>query len=275
MTKTVTVGKAKSSKKPDFDGGKYILNCEPSRKTLSDWSIEVASDAGVLAAASVPPSIDLRAPWWKIGDQGQTGSCVGWSSTDAVIRWHFVKRQMIQQTEQLSVRQVWIASKETDEITSAPTTYIETAGTTLKSALDVARKFGVVMESVLPFAGNALYSGTLEAFYSLAAQRKISSYFNLRVDLLAWRSWIATNGPILTRLDVDDTWYNASQTLGALQVYHRPAKPAGHAVAIVGYTPTHFIVRNSWGAAWGDQGFGYASNAYAAAAFTEAYGIAV
>jgi C1A family cysteine protease len=32
-------------------------------------------------------------------------------------------------------------------------------------------------------------------------------------------------------------------------------------------------VRNSWGLAWGDKGFAYASDAYAAAAFTEAYGV--
>ena len=32
------------------------------------------------------------------------------------------------------------------------------------------------------------------------------------------------------------------------------------------------IVRNSWGPRWGDGGFAYASDAYAASAFDEAYG---
>jgi len=31
-------------------------------------------------------------------------------------------------------------------------------------------------------------------------------------------------------------------------------------------------VRNSWGKDWGDNGFAYASNNYAAAAFPETYG---
>ena len=44
-------------------------------------------------------------------------------------------------------------------------------------------------------------------------------------------------------------------------------------VALVGYTPDRFIVRNSWGTGWGDKGFGYASLAYAQDAFTEAYGV--
>jgi C1A family cysteine protease len=47
-------------------------------------------------------------------------------------------------------------------------------------------------------------------------------------------------------------------------------------VALVGYTPDRFIVRNSWGTTgWGDQGFGYASLAYAQDAFTEAYGVSL
>ena len=68
----------------------------------------------------------------------------------------------------------------------------------------------------------------------------------------------------------------------------RPARPTassrrttprrasgGHAVALVGYTADHFIVRNSWSTTWGDKGFAYASYPYATEAFTEAYGVNV
>ena len=54
--------------------------------------------------------------------------------------------------------------------------------------------------------------------------------------------------------------------------YREDASGGGHAACLVGYTPTHFIVRNSWGQRWGDGGFAYASDAYAASAFDEAYG---
>ncbi len=43
-------------------------------------------------------------------------------------------------------------------------------------------------------------------------------------------------------------------------------------MSLVGYTKDYFIVRNSWGKDWGDGGFAYASDNYAAEAFTEAYG---
>jgi hypothetical protein len=253
-----------------------ILNCLPSKGTINDWAFAHAAGAGLVAAAPViPPKKDLRESWWKIGDQGQTGSCVGWATADSVLRWHFVKANRLDKKDLLSMRFIWMAAKETDEITSAPTTFIEPDGTTLKAALDVARNYGVVLDKVLPFKSGKLYADKEEVFYATAAQRKIASYFNLGRNLDDWRTWLATNGPILTRLDVDATWYAATNNHGNLDTYQPPAAPAGHCVALVGYTPDRFIVRNSWNTTWGDSGFAYASIQYATAAFTEAYGVSL
>src|SRR5262245_25525470 len=94
---------------------KRILNCVPSLDTADDWRIDTAEDAGVLAAAPrVPASKDLRQPWWRIGDQGSTGSCVGWASVDGVLRWHFVKAGRLANTDLLSPRFQWLAAKETE-----------------------------------------------------------------------------------------------------------------------------------------------------------------
>ena len=260
---------------------KRILNCVPSRGTERDWRFETAAAAGLLARrrGAAPDSVDLRQSWWKVGDQGATGSCVGWATADSLLRWHFVEAERLKPSEALSVRFVWMASKESDEFTSAPSTFIEAAGTSLKAALDVCRKFGAVRSTVLPFDGGKLYGRTPETFYALAARLKIRSYFNLtlnrRTKLEDWRHWLATSGPILTRLDVDSTWYDAKAAGGNLDEYRPETAEGGHAVALVGFTPDRFIVRNSWGTGWGDKGFAYASLAYAQDAFTEAYGITV
>jgi C1A family cysteine protease len=259
---------------------KRVLNVVPSRETERDWRLEHADAAGLLAAApAVPKSKDLRETWWKVGDQGATGSCVGWATADSLLRWHFVKSGRMKNTEVVSKRFIWMASKETDEFDSSPTTFIENAGTSLKAALDVARKFGAVKENVLPFDAGTLYPGKPETFYALAAQLKINSYFNLSLNrggsFEGWRRWLATHGPILTRLDVDRTWDDADQHAGNMDEYLPKTRRGGHAVSIVGYTPDRFVIRNSWGTSWGDKGFGYASLAYAQDAFTEAYGISV
>lgn len=255
---------------------KRILNVLPSKNVEKDWGFDNAAAAGVVAApAALPPSKDLRESWWKIGDQGATGSCVGWGTADGLVRWHLVKANMLAKDEKLSVRYVWMASKETDEFTSAPTTFIESDGTSLKSALDIVRKYGIVKDKVLPFASGKLYPDEEKTFYALAAQRKIASYFNLGRVTSDWRKWLANKGPILTRLDVDATWDNASATQGNLDLYQPSTARGGHCVTLVGYKPEGFIVRNSWGTSWGDGGFAYASVQYAQAAFTEAYGVSL
>jgi hypothetical protein len=170
---------------------------------------------------------------------------------------------------------MWMASKETDPFVTRPTTFIETEGTSLKTALDVARKYGAVRDKLMPFAAGTLYPGDSKTFYALAAQLKILAYFNLGSNLTDWRNWLANNGPIMVRLDVDSTWDDAGFTGGNLDTYNPNTTRGGHAVALVGYTASRFIVRNSWGTGWGDKGFAYASLAYAQEAFTEAYGVEV
>lgn len=255
---------------------KRILNVVPSTDTDQDWGLSNALGAGLLAApAALPASKDLRETWWKIGDQGSTGSCVGWGTCDGVLRWHLVKANKIAKTDNLSPRFVWMAAKETDEFLSRPTTFIESDGTSLKAALDITRKFGAVKDPILPFASGKLYPGDPNTFYAIASQFKITAYFNFFKDLNQWKTWLATSGPILAALNVDRTWDDAKSTNGVMDVFQPNTVRGGHCIAVVGYRADgRFIIRNSWGIGWGDKGFGYASPAYIQAAFfNEAYGV--
>jgi hypothetical protein len=149
-----------------------------------------------------------------------------------------------------------MASKETDEFTTHPTSFIEGAGTSLKAAMDAARNYGVVTDKVLPFhVATKMYTGDENAFFADAAQRKISAYFNLQRNLTKWKSWLASHGPILAGVSVDATWGNATATKGILDKFQPGTVRGGHAIAVVGYLPNgRFIIRNSWGYRLGRQG---------------------
>jgi hypothetical protein len=202
-----------------------------------------------------------------------TGACVGFATADGLLRYHFAKKGTITFKDMPSPRFIWMADKETDGITDYPTTFIESVGTEVKRALQIAHRYGFVLEEDLPITG-ALWQGTQEAFYMKAAQNRIIAYNSLGTDLNIWRKWLATGGPILARLGVDGSFHNATGTNGELTAYDPNSTEGGHAVCLVGYREDGgFIVRNSWGPEWGDQGFAYASPAYAQLAFTEAYGI--
>ena len=256
-----------------------ILNLVPSKDVEKDWRFEDAVAGGALGAvAALPASVDLRAAWWAIDDQEDTGSCVGWATAEGVVRYHMWKAGKLAKNVQLSPRFVWMGSKETDQFTTRPETFIEEAGTTLKAAMDIVRKYGAVKMSVLPFhITTKMYTGNENALYAAAAQLKVASYFNLQRNLNQWKSWLAANGPILVGLSVDHTWDNAAATGGNIDAFMPNTVRGGHAVAVVGYTASgRFIVRNSWGTGWGDHGFGYVSPAYIAAGFfDESYGVTV
>lgn len=169
-----------------------------------------------------------------------------------------------------------MASKEIDRIRSQPESFIEGAGTMLKSALKVVKKHGAALETDLPFhIATKMFTGNESTFYAGCAQRTIASYFNLELDLTSWKTWLAQQGPILAALQVDASWDDAGDHGGRVDVFRPSTVRGGHAIAIVGYRGDgRFIVRNSWGPAWGDDGFGYLKPAYVRAAFFhESYGV--
>jgi C1A family cysteine protease len=256
-----------------------ICNLLPSANTQRDWTFQDAVASGALTAAgAIPPSVDLRAAWWAIDDQEDTGSCVGWATAEGVVRYHMVAASKLSKNQLLSPRFVWMGSKETDEYTIRPETFIESAGTSLKAAMDIVRQYGAVTMDLVPFhIATKMYSGDENTLYAAASQRKIAAYFNLSKDPTQWKTWLAAHGPILAGVSVDRSWDNATAIGGNIDNFQPNTVRGGHAIAIVGYTAAgSFIVRNSWGTAWGDRGFGYVTPTYVAAGFfNESYGVTV
>jgi Papain family cysteine protease len=277
VTKAAPAKKAAATRAARAHARQYICNVVPSKGTDKDWQLRDSIAAGSIGApAPLPASVDMRAPWWKINNQEDTGSCVGWATADGVVRWHMVQAGKLSKRQLLSPRHVWMASKETDTITTRPESFIEGAGTMVKAAVDVARKTGVALMDDLPFhIQTKMYTGNENTFYASCAQRKISAYFNLHKNVASWKTWLADNGPILAAFNVDSSWDNAASNDGKIDTFHPDTVRGGHAICIVGYRADgRFIVRNSWGTTWGDKGFGYLHPDYIAAAFfDESYGV--
>jgi len=266
MKKSSTKNSPDTQNSPDS----RILNCLPSRDQQNDWRLDPSIFKKIIDFKLL--TVDLRdGTNWKVGNQGSSGSCVGFAIADGLLRKHFAKNNILKLSDRLSVKYLWMAAKETDRYTNYPTTFMESEGTYIKDALDVVRKFGIVREEVIPYNGPNYY-GKIDQLYSLAAKLRIANYNNLGTNLSDWRNWLYNHGtPIVVRLNVDSEWYNATANKGNMKKYNPSSAKGGHAVCIVGCTPSYFIIRNSWGESWGDKGFGYAYDSYAAAAFTEAY----
>ena len=264
----------------------HVANVAASPERERDRTPDEAVTAGHLTADPPPASADLRAPWYRVGDQGKTGSCVGWALADSVLWRQLVRRGRLAEEDRLSPRFVWMAAKEVrtkaTEATGAPdwrpTTFLEQGMVDVKSALDVARRYGVAFEEDLPFHG-ALYPGGVERFYDVAARNKVTAYYRLDPDgerpadwFAHWRAWIAQQGPVLVTFLVDKAFEEGRPLLDA---FDPGTANFMHAAALVGYSDGGFIVRCSWSEAWGDGGYVAATEDYLTAAVAESYGIVV
>ena len=266
--------------------GGYVANVAASPGRERDRTPAEAVAAGHLTADPPPAEADLRAPWYRVGDQGKTGSCVGWALADSVLWRQLVRKGRITEEDRLSPRFVWMAAKEVrTKATEAdgapdwrPTTFLEQGMVDVKSALDVARRYGVAHEEDLPFHG-ALYPGGVEHFYDVAARNRIAAYYRLDPDgeqpadwFAHWRAWIAQQGPVLVTFLVDKAFEDGERRLDA---FDPETASFMHAAALVGYSAAGFLIRCSWGESWGADGYVAATEDYLTGACAESYGIVV
>ena len=252
---------------------KRILNCKTSRQTEQDWSIKAARASNIINTKNYPPSIDLRNEWWDILDQGNSGACVGFATTD-VCYYDYVTKKGLDKSCRFSQRFIYMAAKETDEFTNTPTTMLEQEGTSIKAALDIARKYGNIFACMLPFNNTALYTEDSDTFFSTAAQYKISGYFNLNISIDNIKEWLSNSKPIIACINVDSNFMECPKD-GIITNYNYATTIGCHAIVICGYKDQHIMFKNSWGTNWGSVGYCYMPYTIALNAIIETYGVAV
>jgi len=229
---------------------------------------------------------------WPASNQGTTGACVGYA-TAGLLTWVFRRQRngkgeyVLSAPGEISPRYMWMAAKENSKGKRKPWqphTFLETAGTYIQDALEVAQDYGAATELLLPFdvKQHGLCSmASSDDFYSQCSPYK--GFLIQRVQFDKWRNYLSLYGPIAASFDVCDAFLDPfCPGPRLLENYHAPAEDRTHAVLIVGFVQKEFsgvktecfVVRNSWDPKiWGDNGFFYLSVAYAKGAFTGGWSV--
>jgi len=207
-------------------------------------------------AGGNPDSVDWREKGavTPVKNQGGCGSC-----------WAFSATETMESAYQ-------IASGKLLEL--APQTYVNCVknpnscggtggceGATMELAFNLTAQTGIALESELP------YRGTDETCKSYTAAVKCSGYVKNPVnDAAAFETALATMPQAITV--AAEPW----QLYGG-GIFHGcssdNSNTLDHGVQAVGYTKDYYIVRNSWGAGWGEKGFIRISRASDAKTFTD------
>ncbi|MEL4456516.1 C1 family peptidase [Lutimonas vermicola] len=203
--------------------------------------------------ADLPDEFDLSSFLPPIGNQGRQGSCVSWATT------YYLKSFQ----ERIETGLPY----STDRIMSPAYTYNQITqgiceGTDFKSTLDILLNKGAASIESFPYLDYSCNIQPTETQNAEAESNKISDYKYLSGENMALEMKTLLNGqtPILISSFLDSEFGLIDEFgLTAYRAHTVDYSVAGgcHAMLIVGYSDIFnaFKVVNSWGEAWGDDGF--------------------
>jgi len=211
----------------------------------------------VLQSQLNPISIDWRQKGavTPVKNQGGCGSCWAFSATESVeSHYQIASGKLLELAPQTYVNCVKNPS------TCGGTGGCE--GATMELAFNLTVTAGIATEKDLP------YEGQDESCSSYPAAVKASGYVKLPVNSAnGLETALATKGPVSVTVAAD-AWqlYGGGVFNGCSQ---GGDVTLDHGVQAVGYTEKYWIVRNSWGPSWGEQGFIYLSRESDAKTFVD------
>jgi len=247
----------------DYEGGKqtwylamnHLADWTPeeykklrSKKTGDQWGQSPEVEAELASAGPNPTSVDWRTKGnvvTKVKNQGGCGSCWAFAATETM-ESHYA-----------------IASGKL--LTLAPQAYVNCVknpnscggtggceGATAELGYNTSKTLGLPLESDLP------YQGADGACKPYKAAVKNTGYVKLPAnDATALETAVTTKGPIAITAAAEP-WmlYGGGVFAGCTG---DSGADLDHGIQVVGYTPTYWIVRNSWGPTWGEKGYIYIS----------------
>ncbi|MBS1626098.1 MAG: C1 family peptidase [Bacteroidetes bacterium] len=218
-------------------------------------------------ASSLPSSYFLYNYLPPVGDQGQYGTCIGWSTAyytktalEAAAR-NLTSAQLSQTAYQMSAKDLFTAIADNQKGANCD-------GTNYDAALTLIQTRGVATLGSVPYSSLGNCSQSSSSNNTDASFHKISTYraiqHNNVSDYIAdIKQSLVSNTPVMVGCGVG-TGFQSWSGSGVMSAGFDPCgggQPCGgHAQTIVGYDDSKgaggaFRLINSWNTTWGDNGY--------------------
>ncbi|MCR9269948.1 MAG: C1 family peptidase [Hyphomonadaceae bacterium] len=218
---------------------------------LSDEEYEALEERDPLLRGALPEYVDLSSFFPVPGHQGAQGSCVGWAVGYALKTYQEAKEMRLVRPDEyyhFSPAFVFNSIKEGDSCT---------AGSRISDALEFVQTTGAVSMNDFPYLEDECPAPP-EELLSRGEEFQIKSFNRLeRGSLFAIQEALSNEKPVVAGMYVYpsfQTWqgggdYAPDPDNERIKDYH--------AVTIVGYDDEREAIKiiNSWGTAWGDNGY--------------------
>lgn len=197
-----------------------------------------------------PDQLDIRYPWMPaVWDQGQAGSCTAHSMGANGI-YTLTKAGV---TPFMPSR---LALYYKERVLEHTTKY--DAGASIRDSAKVLADYGMPPENLWPYDLAKLTKAPPAKLAKTAGLHRALKYEAVPQTLNAMKACLVAGRPISVGFSVYESF--ESSQVARTGIVPMPARNerqlGGHAVLVCGYTADQrFLVRNSWGASWGQNGY--------------------
>ena len=205
--------------------------------------------APVVVPEKLPASVDLRPHCSPIQNQGELGSC---TANALAGNLDYLKKQQLKKVLDFSRLFIYYNERVIEHTTGSD------SGAMIRDGIKTLAKLGACPESEWPYDVNKFTQKPLAKEYTDALKYQITAYYRLAV-LDQMKHTLAEGYPFVFGFSVYESF--ESPEVAKTGIVPMPGADerllGGHAVMAAGYDDAkqRFIVRNSWGTAWGQQGY--------------------
>jgi C1A family cysteine protease len=199
---------------------------------------------------NLPPSVDLSSACPPVYDQGQLGSCTA-NAIAGAIEFDQMKAKL----PEFTPSRLFIYYNERD----MEGTVNSDAGAQIRDGIKSVATLGAPPETDWPYNIAAFAQKPPDKAFSDAKQHLVVLYQRLVQEANTLKGCLASGFPFVFGFTCYESF--ESQTVATTGILPMPKSGekvvGGHAVVCVGYDDTaqQFLIRNSWGNAWGLKGY--------------------
>ncbi len=216
---------------------------------LPDQRDKLYRQLAVVAPSKLPKSIDLRVHCSPVQDQGELGSC---TANALAGNLDYLKKETLKRIFYFSRLFIYYNERVIEHTVNTD------SGAMIRDGIKTLVKLGACPESDWPYNTNKFTQKPSAKAYKDALRYQITAYYRL-VTLDQMKHTLASGYPFVFGFSVYESF--ESLEVAKTGIVPMPAKGerllGGHAVMAAGYDDAkgHFIIRNSWGTAWGQKGY--------------------
>jgi C1A family cysteine protease len=234
---------------------KKALVSKPGRKPTYGWKPDLPDHRDILygavhdVVAPLPPSADLRSICPPVENQGNLNSCTG-NALAGVLEILEVKDKVTFQD--LSRLFIYYNERVIEHSVQADD------GAMIRNGIKTLVKQGVCSEDKWPYVQGNWNKKPPKGCYTEAAKHQVIAYQRIQT-LDEMRHCLADGYPFVFGFSVYESFESAAVAKSGILDLPKPGEKqvGGHAVVGVGYDDSEkrILVRNSWGADWGQAGY--------------------